>query len=156
MNIKSNILIEQHLLDHLRIQTVLLEKQLFWLSYSYEQISLIDLTMPLKIEVINHFGNLCSRFSRTIDFLVRKVFRAIDAAEFETQGTLIDTINKAHKRELFENVEVMRDLKDLRNEIVHGYIDDELEAVFAEVRDLTPSLIEIVNNTLNYSKRLLI
>lgn len=141
--------------ENLQIQITLLEKQLFWLNYSYQQVEQIDLTAPLEIETINHYENLCSRFSRTIDFLIRKVFRAIDSAEFETQGTLIDTINKAHKRQLFESIEVMRDLKDLRNEIVHEYIDDELEAVFAEVRDLTPALIQIVNNTLTYSKQLL-
>ncbi|MEN9597377.1 MAG: hypothetical protein RL236_1811 [Pseudomonadota bacterium] len=143
-------------IENLQIQITLLEKQLFWLNYSYQQVAPIDLNTPLEIETINHYENLCSRFSRTIDFLIRKVFRAIDAAEFETQGTLIDTINKAHKRQLFESIEVMRDLKDLRNEIVHEYIDDALEAVFVEVRDLTPALIQIVNNTLTYAKRLLI
>lgn len=142
-------------LENLQTQITLLEKQLFWLNYSFEQVVQIDLNKSLEIETINHYENLCSRFSRTVDFLVRKVFRAIDAAEFETQGSLIDVINKAHKRELFESVDVMRDLKDLRNEIVHEYIDDELEAIFAEVRDLTPKLIQIVNNTLIYSKRLL-
>lgn len=142
-------------IENLQIQILLLEKQLFWLNYSFEQVAQIDLNAPLEIETINHYENLCSRFSRTVDFLVRKVFRAIDAAEFETQGTLIDVINKAHKRELFESIEVMRDLKDLRNEIVHEYIDDELEGVFAEVRDLTPELIKIVHNTLAYSKNLL-
>lgn len=142
-------------IENLKTQITLLEKQLFWLNYSFEQVVQIDLNAPLDIETINHYENLCGRFSRTIDFLVRKVFRAIDAAEFETQGTLIDVINKAHKRGLFESVEVMRDLKDLRNEIVHEYIDDELEAVFAEVRDLTPALIKIVHNTLAYSKKLL-
>lgn len=143
-------------LENLQTQITLLEKQLFWLNYSFEQVAQIDLNIPLDIETINHYENLCSRFSRTIYFLVRKVFRAIDAAEFETQGTLIDSINKAHKRELFESVDVMRNLKDLRNEIVHEYIDDKLEAVFAEVQHLTPVLIQIVNNTLIYSKRLLI
>ena len=142
-------------IENLKIQILLLEKQLFCLNYSFEQVAQIDLKPQLEIETINHYENLCSRFSRTVDFLVRKVFRAIDAAEFETQGTLIDVINKAHKRELFESIEVMRDLKDLRNEIVHEYIDDELEGVFAEVRDLTPELIKIVHNTLAYSKNLL-
>ncbi len=142
-------------IENLQTQITLLEKQLFWLSYSFEQVAQIDLNALLDIETINHYENLCSRFSRTIDFVVRKVFRAIDAAEFETQGTLIDTINKAHKRKLFESIDVMRDLNDLRNEIVHEYIDDELESVFAEVRDLTPELIKIVHNTLAYSKNLL-
>ena len=47
---------------------VSLEKQLFWLDYSYQQVK--DLPMPenFSIEQFNQFENLCSRYARTIDF----------------------------------------------------------------------------------------
>ena len=142
-------------LEVLQENIKLLEKQLFWLNYSYQQIQSVDLSKPLAIEDFNHYENLCSRFSRTVDFLIRKMFRSIDAAEFENQGTLIDVINNAHKRKLFESIEQIRTIKELRNEIVHEYIDDELIAILTEVSDLTPLLIKIVNDTIDYSKRLL-
>jgi len=140
-------------LENLKENCKLLEKQLFWLNYSYQQILATDLSKPLTIEAFNHYENLCSRFSRTVDFLIRKMFRSIDAAEFENQGTLVDVVNNAHKRKLFDSIETIRTIKELRNEIVHEYIDDKLQALFAEVRYLTPVLIKIVNDTINYANR---
>jgi hypothetical protein len=141
-------------LEVLQENIKLLEKQLFWLNYSYQQVQTVQLTQEMSLEEFNHYENLCSRFSRTVDFLIRKVFRSLDAAEFENQGTLIDVVNNAHKRKLFDSVELVRTIKDLRNEIVHEYIDDGLAAVFTEVFELTPQLISIVNQTINYAKQL--
>ena len=47
--------------------------------------------------------NLTSRFSRTIDLIVNKVFRSIDYVELEDSGTLIDVVNRAEKRELIHS-----------------------------------------------------
>lgn len=97
------------------------------------------------------YENLCSRFSRMIDFLVRKIFRSIDEVEFENQGTLIDTVNHAHKRGLFENIETIRQIKDLRNEIAHEYIDDALQDLFEDIVKQTPFLIKMAEETLKYT-----
>lgn len=130
-----------------------LEKQLFWLDYSYQQVK--DLPSPDKfsIEEFNQFENLCSRYARTIDFLVRKYFRCLDDIEYENQGTLIDVVNNAHKRGLFSDVESIRQIKDIRNEIVHEYLDDALQSVFSDVLKTAPDLLAIGRNTLQYSQR---
>ena len=62
--------------------------------------------------------NLTSRYSRTIDLIVNKVFRSIDYVELEDSGTLIDVVNRAEKRELIHSAMRIRELKDLRNGIV--------------------------------------
>jgi len=142
-------------LANLEQNVALLEKQLFWLDYSYQQTQAVDLTKALSIDETNHFENLCSRFARSIDFLIRRVFRSIDAAEFENQGTLVDVVNNAHKCKLFDSVDVIRTLKELRNEIVHEYVDDKLSKLFTEVAELTPELIKIINNTITYANQLL-
>jgi hypothetical protein len=36
------------------------------------------------------------------------MFRTLDEYEFENQGTLIDVVNNAHKRELFEDIDELR------------------------------------------------
>ena len=41
-------------------------------------------------------------------------------------------------------------MKDVRNTIVHEYIEDELVDIFDEVLEYSKRLIEIINNTLNY------
>ncbi|OQK18307.1 hypothetical protein AU255_10935 [Methyloprofundus sedimenti] len=69
-----------------------LEKQLFRLDYSYQQVKALSDPADINIEEFNQFENLCSRYARTIDFLVRKYFRFLDDVEFENQGTLINEI----------------------------------------------------------------
>jgi uncharacterized protein YutE (UPF0331/DUF86 family) len=78
------------------------------------------------------------------------VFRCIDDVEFETQGTLIDTVNRAHKRNLFGNLDEIKLIKDLRNEIVHEYVESNLPELFEEVLENTPKLIKIIETTIQY------
>ncbi len=132
---------------------VSLEKQLFWLDCSYQQVKDLALPENFSIEQFNRFENLCSRYARTIDFLVRKVFRCLDAVEFENQGTLVDVVNRAHKRKLFADIELIRQIKDIRNEIVHEYLDEALQGVFVDVVSTTPELLAIGRNTLQYAQR---
>jgi len=140
-------------IENLLLNRVLLEKQLFWLQHSYEESRKVGLKSHYEVTEFDSFENLCSRFSRMIDFLVRKMFRAIDEVEFENQGTLVDTVNNAHKRQLFDDIETIRRIKDLRNDIAHEYIDDALQDLFEDIMFLTPELITIVKATLNYTEK---
>lgn len=140
-------------LAYLQELTVALEKQLFWLDYPYQQLKATSNTENFSIDQFNQFENLCSRYARTIDFLVRKYFRCLDDVEFENQGTLIDVVNNAHKRGLFLEIELIRQIKDIRNEIVHEYLDDALQSVFSDVLKTTPDLMAIGQNSLRYSQR---
>lgn len=140
-------------IENLLENRILLKKQLFWLQHSFDEVQKIGLKSEYKVSEFDSYENLCSRFSRMIDFLVRKMFRSIDAVEFENQGTLIDTVNHAHKRGLFKKIETIRQIKDLRNAIAHEYIDDELQDLFADIVRLAPPLIEITETTLHYTRQ---
>lgn len=131
----------------------LLEKQLFWLRHSFDEVRKIGLKNAYGVAEFDAYENLCSRFARMIDFLVRKVYRSIDDAEFETQGTLIDVVNRAHKRNLFDDIETIRRIKDLRNDIAHEYVDDGLQQLFGEVVELTPVLLKMAEKSLVYLQR---
>lgn len=128
----------------------LLEKQLFWIEISYKECLKIGIKDKYSIEEFGKFETLCSRYGRGIDFLIRKIFRTLDEYEFENQGTLVDVVNNAHKRGLFDDIEEIRIMKDIRNTIAHEYIEDELVDVFDEVLEYTEKLIEIINTTLKY------
>ena len=82
--------------------------------------------------------------------MIRKIFRTIDEYEFENQGTLVDVVNNAHKRGLFDDIDELRIMKDVRNTIVHEYIEDALVDVFDEVLLYAEKLIVIIENTLRY------
>ncbi len=139
-------MIKQKLID----DKELLNKQLDWLSYSLKECNDIGLKVTFTKDEFGKFETLCSRYSRTIDFLVRKMFRTIDEYEFENQGTLIDVVNHAYKRGLIEDMDQFRLMKDVRNTIAHEYIDDELYNVFGEVLSYVVVLISIVNRTMLY------
>lgn len=128
----------------------LLSKQLEWINISFNECDKIGLKDKYSIEEFGKFETLCSRYSRGIDFLIRRIFRTLDEYEFENQGTLIDVVNNAHKRGLFDSVDDLRIMKDIRNTIVHQYIEDDLVDVFEEVLEYSGKLIAIFNDTLKY------
>lgn len=136
--------------DKLQLDKNLLEKQLFWIEISFNECSKIGTKEEYTIEEFGKFETLCSRYSRGIDFLIRKIFRTLDEYEFENQGTLVDVVNNAHKRGLFDDIEKLRLMKDVRNTVVHEYIEDELADIFDEVLEYTEDLINIINTTLKY------
>ena len=128
----------------------LLEKQLFWIGLSLKECSQIGIKNNYSIEEFGKFETLCGRYSRGIDFLVRKIFRSLDEYEFENQGTLIDVVNNAHKRRLFDKIDTFRIMKDVRNTIAHEYIAEDLVEVFEEVLHYSNQLAEIIKTTLRY------
>ncbi|MFP4487608.1 MAG: hypothetical protein ACLFOC_11660 [Campylobacterales bacterium] len=131
----------------------LLEKQLFWIEISYSECQKIGIKNTYEIDEFGKLETLCSRYGRGIDFLIRKIFRTLDEYEFENQGTLVDVVNNAHKRGLFEDIEELRIMKDIRNTIAHEYIEEELQKVFDDVLHYTPKLIDIIKTTINYIEK---
>jgi len=131
-----------------------LQKQLSWLEISYEECLKIGIKKSYTVDEFGRFETFCSRYSRSMDYLVRKMFRTIDAYEFENQGTLIDTVNNAHKRGLIESVEILRTMKDIRNTLVHEYIEDNLQETFDEVLEYSVVLMTIMKNTETYIENL--
>jgi len=128
----------------------LLKKQIFWLEISFEQCRNIGVKAEYSIEEFGHFEALCSRYGRSMDFLVRKIFRSIDAYELEAQGTLIDVVNRAHKRGLVDDIEQVRIMKDVRNTIVHEYIEEHLQRSFGEVLKYSEVLLQWMRKTETY------
>lgn len=141
------------MIDKLLQDKKLLEKQLFWIDISFAECSKIGIKPEYSIDEFGKFETLCSRYSRGIDFLIRKIFRTLDEYEFENQGTLIDVVNNAHKRGLFEDIEELRIMKDVRNTVVHEYIEDDLVEVFDEVLEYSATLIQIIKNSLEYIEK---
>lgn len=76
---------------------------------------------------------LTSRFARTADLIVNKVFRALE--------------------ELIPSIDDIREVKELRNTIAHDYTESELEAVFKSVLTLTPELFLLAENIREHCKK---
>ena len=87
---------------------------------------------------------LSGRFARLTDLIVHKLLRALDRYEFEQTGSLLDAANRAVKRGLIESTSELRDIKDIRNEIVHEYAIDDLCGLYADIHRATPRLLFLV------------
>lgn len=93
---------------------------------------------------------LTSRYGRASDILFNKVFRSIDELELYNGGTLLDVANRCEKRGIIENVNQMRALKDIRNEIAHEYAEEDMIEFYKEVLEATNQLFKIFDQTEAY------
>ncbi|WP_027190341.1 hypothetical protein [Fundidesulfovibrio putealis] len=97
---------------------------------------------------------LTSRFARTSDILVKQVFRALDEVELEDSGSIIDRLNRAHKRGLFDDEAMGRTIRQLRNEIAHEYRIVDYPKFLDEIIAFTPPLLDMCRRTVEYSERI--
>jgi len=130
-----------------------LNKSAQWLRRSYVKCEKLDVKPFYSEDECDLLENLTSRFARTTDILVQKVYRAIDKVEFEEQGTFIDVLNRAHKRGLIESVEEIRRLKELRNNIAHEYKMLDLAPLFHDVLSHSPRLFELISQANEYCQK---
>lgn len=131
-----------------------LKKQIFWLEISYKECQRIGIKEAYSIDEFGRLETLTSRFARSIDFLVRKMFRSIDDYELENQGTLIDVVNNAAKRGLVTSIDEIRMIKEIRNEIVHEYVEDGLINIFEDVLKYSEKLLEMMIQTKKYCQNI--
>jgi hypothetical protein len=103
-----------------------------------------------------HWDAFTVRFSRLADILTKKVFRALDKSDFlENQSSFIDRIFRAEKRQLIADVTVWKQIRELRNQLVHEYANENLIPLLRMVEQLTPELIACTNRLDPYKNILL-
>ena len=126
-----------------------------WVKRSYEQTHAILQKKEYSAEEFDKLENLASRYARTTDMLINKVSKSIDIVEFEEIGTVIDIMNRAEKRRIVSSAELLRTIKDLRNNIVHEYKIAEITRFFEDIKKYTPVLLEIIDNVNVYCEKYL-
>lgn len=131
----------------------ILKNTLIWLERSYSICKKIGIKPDYNPEEFDDMETLASRFSRVSDIVIQKIFRSIDEVELENKGTLLDLVNRAHRRGIIDSVDTLREIRDLRNQIVHEYVNIGLQKVFIDILEFTPILIKICNNIFDYCKR---
>jgi Protein of unknown function DUF86. len=63
------------------------------------------------------------------------------------------TLSKTWQAGIISSAERVRDLKDLRNDIVHEYETDDLRSLFRNTLDATPELFGIAEEIERYCRR---
>lgn len=135
----------------LGLELTLLDKSNRALVYSYEVCSKLGIKDQYTLEELDKFEALTSRFARTSDILIQKVFRIIEILELELPGSIIDRINRMEKRGLISSAEVFKEIRRVRNDIAHEYIPEAIEVIFKKVLKLTPELLNSVEKIKQYT-----
>jgi hypothetical protein len=130
-----------------------LDESRHWLRRSYGICMAMGIKETYSEDEFDAFETLTGRFSRTCDMIVQKALRSIDRVEFEDRGTLIDALNRAHKRGLIDSIDEIRIVRDLRNEIVHEYRRANLQKLFQSVLAKTPELFSLMDRIREYCRQ---
>ena len=139
--------------DLLRENVKGMQRSIRWLRRSHEKCLRIGVKAEYSEEDFDAFENLLARYARSVDLIVNKVFRSIDAVELEDSGTMIDVVNRSEKRGIVDSADRVRELKDLRNDIVHEYETDDLRGLFQQALDYTPEVFTLAERVEKYCRR---
>jgi uncharacterized protein with HEPN domain len=142
---KRKLLITQ-LDEHL----VLLHKSVVALDYSYDKCSAIGEKEEFDLDQQESFEALTSRFARTSDILTQKVFKTLFILLQENIKTIIDAANLLEKLAVLESADDLLNVRELRNQIAHEYVESDVKALFIDVLRYVPEIKKIINNVTAY------
>jgi hypothetical protein len=101
-------------------------------------------------EQLERLESLSSRFARLADLLIQRIFRLIDDIELTGNGTLLDRIYRAEKRDWANASELIR-IRELRNLIAHEYANDKMPEIYTAVTVVSPILLAVVPKVVAYA-----
>ena len=127
-----------------------LDKSVLALVYSYDKCSAIGEKEEYDLEEQESFEALTSRFARTSDILTQKVFKALFILLQENIKSIIDAANFLEKLEVIENADDLLNIREIRNQIAHEYVESDIKALFFDVLRYVPELKKIINNVKAY------
>ncbi len=134
--------------DHLHAY----RKSIIWLKRSYERCQGLE-SDALSEEDIEKLETFAARFSRSVDILINKLLRSLDMAELEDTTRKLDTVIRAEKRGFVESYEELIELKNLRNELAHEYIEELFLEKVLLVKEASKKLFAITDAIEAYLKR---
>jgi hypothetical protein len=135
----------QHLLDT--------DGRLFGDLFTVEDAQKIDID-PILAERLDAF---VSRFGRLQDTVGDKLLPALLIALAETPGPAIDNLDKCEKFGFIESADVWMEMRRLRNQMVHEYIEDlaVLASALRTGHAFVPTLVASARRCVAEARRLL-
>lgn len=127
--------------------------RLFGDLFTVERAQKIELD-PILAERLDAF---VSRFGRLQDTVGDKLLPALLNAMAEKTGPAIDNLDKAEKLGLIESADVWMEMRRLRNQMVHEYIEDlaVLASALRSGHTFVPALVAAARRCVAEAQRLL-
>jgi len=138
------------LLSQLDKNLALLDKSIVALEYSYQKCNIIGEKEEYTLEEQETFEALTSRFARSSDILTQKVFKSLFILLQENIRTIIDAANLLETLEIVDNGDDLLNIREIRNQIAHEYVETDLRALFFDVLRYVPELLKVISNFRTY------
>ncbi len=127
-------------------------KSIEWLKISLSRVRELNPQGDWSLEDYEKVETLFARYSRSVDILLNKVLRSLDILELEEPLRKLDIVIRAEKRGFVEDYDLLIEMKDLRNELSHEYVEEALKNRLEEVIEKSKQLLEITERIKNYLK----
>jgi len=98
------------------------------------------------LEEQESFEALTSRFARTSDILTQKLLKTLFMLLQENIKTIIDAANFLEKLELIDDADDLLNIREIRNQIAHEYVESDINDLFFDVLRYVPQLRKIISN----------
>jgi hypothetical protein len=114
---------------------------------SLEKCRAFDLESPLSFEAEESFDALTSKFARVSDIFTQKVLKSFVILTREDAPTFMDRMNLCEKLGVIPSAEDLIDIRDLRNQIAHEYLSNNLIEVYQECLVLSDKLMTAIRSS---------
>ena len=105
------------------------------------------------LEQRESFEALTSRFARASDILTQKVLKTLFILLQENTKTIIDVAKLLEKQTVLESADDLLNVRELRNQIAHEYLESNVKALFFDVLRYVPEIKKIINNFTEYYQK---
>ena len=126
----------------------ILEKAQAVLEQSYSVCKGIE--TPVTFDEFESVEAFTARFARTTDIFTQKVVPSLIVMLGEDMPTAIDRANFLEKLGIVDSADAYMDIRRLRNDISHDYVEDELIALFQTCKTHTSTLRAMIDATKQY------
>jgi predicted nucleotide-binding protein len=122
------------------------------MNLSFEKCQKIGLKNKYNFEEQESFDSLSSKFARVSDIYTQKILKTIFILLRENPQSFIDKANLAEKLFIISSSENLIAIRDLRNEIVHEYVIEELPDIYKEIFSHYKNLVDSIKTTESFVK----
>lgn len=137
-------------LQQMEESILILDRAMDTLRHSFSTCSAINKKEDYSLKEQESFEALTSRFARTSDILTKKLLKTLFFLIHENPRTFLDAANLLEKIEIIENADDILNIRELRNQIAHEYVIDDLQELIADVLRFVPELERVVVNVKKY------
>ena len=125
----------------LRANREVLDQAVPSFSKSLEKCRSLNLAGPRSFEVEESLDALTSKFARVSDIFTQKVLKSLVLLTREDAPTFVDRMNLCEKLGVISSAADLIEIRDLRNQIAHEYLSDNLAEIYGDCLTLSEKLL---------------